>query len=75
MRGARLALLALALPALLGATRPRGLGDVKRIQHWSYAGYTRVKGAAPDAVEGMPNVARWGEAMAARPAIQRALKF
>jgi N-acetylmuramoyl-L-alanine amidase len=42
VRGARLALLALALPALLGATRPRGLGDVKRIQHWSYAGYTRV---------------------------------
>ena len=42
MRGARLALLALALPALLGAERPRGLGDVKRIQHWSYAGYTRV---------------------------------
>jgi GST-like protein len=40
-----------------------------------YAGYARVKGAAPDAVEGMPNLARWGEAMAARPAIQRALKF
>jgi len=42
VRGARLALLALALPALLGATRPRGLGDVKSVQHWSYAGYTRV---------------------------------
>jgi len=40
-----------------------------------YAGYARVKGAAPDAVEGMPNLARWGEAMTARPAIQRALKF
>jgi GST-like protein len=40
-----------------------------------YAGYARVKGAAPDAVEGMPNLTRWGEAMAARPAIQRALKF
>ena len=40
-----------------------------------YAGYARVKGAAPDAVEGMPNVARWGDMMAARPAIQRALKF
>ena len=26
-------------------------------------------------LEGMPNVARWGEAMAARPAIQRALRF
>ena len=40
-----------------------------------YAGYARIKGAAPDAVEGMPNVARWADAMAARPAIQRALKF
>jgi GSH-dependent disulfide-bond oxidoreductase len=40
-----------------------------------YAGYARIKGAAPDAVEGMPNLTRWAEAMAARPAIQRALKF
>jgi GST-like protein len=40
-----------------------------------YAGYARIKGAAPDAVEGMPNVARWAEEMGARPAIQRALKF
>lgn len=40
-----------------------------------YAGYARVKGAAPDAVEGMPNLARWADAMTARPAIQRALKF
>ena len=40
-----------------------------------YAGYARVKGAAPDAIEGMPNLARWGDMMAARPAIQRALKF
>ena len=40
-----------------------------------YAGYARIKGAAPDVLEGLPNVARWGEAMGARPAIQRALKF
>ena len=40
-----------------------------------YAGYARVKGAAPDAVEGMPNLAHWGDEMTARPAIQRALKF
>jgi GST-like protein len=40
-----------------------------------YAGYARIKGAAPDAVAGMPNVARWADEMAARPAIQRALKF
>jgi GST-like protein len=40
-----------------------------------YAGYWRIKGAAPEIVEGLPNVARWAEAMAARPAIQRALKI
>ena len=40
-----------------------------------YAGYARIKGAAADIVEGLPNIARWAEAMAARPAIQRALKF
>jgi GST-like protein len=40
-----------------------------------YAGYARVKGAAPDAVEGMPNLSRWADEMSARPAIQRALKF
>jgi N-acetylmuramoyl-L-alanine amidase len=40
--GARPWLLLLALPALLGVDRPRGLGDVTKVQHWSYAGYTRV---------------------------------
>lgn len=40
-----------------------------------YAGYARCKGANPELVEGCPNVARWAEEMAARPAIQRALKF
>jgi GST-like protein len=40
-----------------------------------YAGYARIKGSAPDLIEGLPNLARWGEEMTARPAIQRALKF
>jgi GSH-dependent disulfide-bond oxidoreductase len=40
-----------------------------------YAGYARCKGALPELVEGVPNVARWAAEMAARPAIQRALKF
>ena len=40
-----------------------------------YAGYARIKGAAPDAVEGLPNVTRWADEMTARPGIQRALKF
>jgi GST-like protein len=40
-----------------------------------YAGYWRTKGASPEVVQGLPNLARWADAMAARPAIQRALKF
>jgi len=40
-----------------------------------FAGYARTKGTSPDLLEGMPNLARWGTEMAARPAIQRALKF
>jgi GST-like protein len=40
-----------------------------------FAGYWRTKGAQPALVEGLPNLARWGEQMAARPAIQRAIKF
>lgn len=40
-----------------------------------YAGYARIKGAAPELVEALPNLARWASDMAARPAIQRALKF
>ena len=51
-------------------------GDEATIADFSlYAGYARIKGAAPEIVEGLPNVARWAEAMAARPAIQRAMKF
>jgi GST-like protein len=40
-----------------------------------YAGYARAKGSMPELCEGFPNVARWADEMAARPAIQRALKF
>ena len=40
-----------------------------------YAGYWRTKGAQPALVEGFPNLARWAGEMAARPAIQRAVKF
>ena len=40
-----------------------------------YAGYARIKGAAPEILEGFPNVGRWATMMAERPAIQRALKF
>jgi glutathione S-transferase len=40
-----------------------------------YAGYARTKGAQPALLDGLPNLARWASEMAARPAIQRALKF
>ena len=40
-----------------------------------YAGYARIKGAAPDVMDGLANVTRWATMMAERPAIQRALKF
>lgn len=41
-RRAKLAVLALASLALLGAMRPPGLGNVTEVRHWSYADYTRV---------------------------------
>jgi glutathione S-transferase len=40
-----------------------------------YAGYWRTKGAQPALVEGLPNLTRWADEMAARPGIQRATKF
>ena len=39
------------------------------------AGWLRTKGALPEVVENLPNLARWGAEMSARPAVQRALKF
>jgi GST-like protein len=58
------------------AKRKCCVGDEVTVADLSlYAGYARVKGAAADALEGMPNLARWGDMMAARPAIQRAMKF
>lgn len=40
-----------------------------------FAGYFRCKGAIPELCEGYPNAERWAREMAARPAIQRAIKF
>lgn len=40
-----------------------------------YAGYVRVKGAAPELCGEMPNIDRWAQEMNARPAMQRALQF
>ena len=58
------------------AKRRYAAGDEVTIADLSlYAGYARIKGAAPDIVDSLPNVARWAAEMGARPAIQRALKF
>ena len=38
-----------------------------------YAGYWRTKGAFPELLGGMASLERWGNEMAARPAIQRAV--
>lgn len=35
-------LLIALLPLLLGVERPKGLGDVTEVRHWSYPDYTRV---------------------------------
>jgi GSH-dependent disulfide-bond oxidoreductase len=35
----------------------------------------RMRNVQPALLEGLPNVARWADEMAARPAIQRAMKF
>ena len=40
-----------------------------------FAGYWRTKGAQPALLEGFPNLTRWADEMAARPAIPRAVKF
>jgi GSH-dependent disulfide-bond oxidoreductase len=57
------------------ASRQHCAGDEVTIADFSlYAGYARIKGTAPDIVEGFANLARWGKAMADRPAIQRATK-
>ena len=41
-RWGRLAFLCVLGAALLGVTRPPGLGDVVAVRHWSYPEYTRV---------------------------------
>lgn len=40
-----------------------------------FAGYARAKGAVRKTCEGLAHLERWGNELAARPAIQRAMKF
>jgi GST-like protein len=58
------------------AKRRYAAGDEISVADLSlYAGYARTKGAQPALLEGLPNLGRWADEMAARPAIQRAVKF
>jgi glutathione S-transferase len=58
------------------AKRKYAGGDEVTIADLSlYAGYWRTKGAFPELLAGFSNLERWGGEMAARPAIQKALKL
>jgi GSH-dependent disulfide-bond oxidoreductase len=61
--------------ARLGKQKYAAGNEVTLADFSLYAGYARAKGSIAELCEGCPNVARWAEEMAARPAIQRALKF
>ena len=57
------------------AAQKYAAGDEVTIADFSlYAGYWRTRAAAPEACEGMPHLERWAAEMAARPAMQRAVK-
>ena len=60
---------------LLGKRKYAGGDEISVADLSLYAGYWRTKGAQPALVEGLPNLGKWAEQMAARPAIQRAVKF
>jgi glutathione S-transferase len=60
---------------ILGKRKYAGGDEVTIADLSLYAGYWRTKGAFAELVAGMPNLERWGGEMAARPAIQKALKL
>jgi GST-like protein len=58
------------------ATRQHAAGEEVTIADFSlYAGYARAKGTVPEVCEGLSRLERWASDIAARPAVQRALKF
>lgn len=61
--------------ATLGRQKYAAGNEITLADFSLYAGYARAKGAIAELCDGCPNVARWAAEMAARPAIQRALKF
>ena len=60
---------------LLGKRKYAAGNEVTIADFSLYAGYVRAKGVVPETCEGLANLERWGSEMAARPAMQRALKF
>ena len=61
--------------ATLGRQKYAAGNEVTIADFSLYAGWARAKGAIAECCVGFPNVDRWAAEMAARPAIQRALKF
>jgi len=61
--------------ARLGKQRCAAGSEVTIADFALYGAIGRMKNVQPALVEGFPNVARWVEEMAARPALQRAMKF
>jgi len=60
---------------LLGK-RKYAAGDELTIADFSlYAGYLRAQAVIADTCEGLPNLERWAKEIAARPGVQRAVKF
>ena len=59
----------------LGKRKYAGGDEISVADLSLYAGYWRTKGAQPAVVEGFANLGKWADQMAARPAIQRAVKF
>ena len=59
----------------LGTQRYAAGSDITIADFALYGPIARVQGAQPALLEGCANVARWADEMAARPAIQRAMKF
>jgi GST-like protein len=59
----------------LGQRKYAGGSEISVADLSLYAGYWRIKGAQPALLEGFANLDKWAAEMAARPGVQRAVKF
>ncbi len=60
---------------ILGKTKYCVGNEVTIVDFAMYGSWARAKGVIPALCEGYPNLERWAAEIAARPAIQRAVKF